>query len=558
MADIRELALLDGLHASARRASPWSRMATALRLAVRRTVVATSVAPFRALYAAVYRAHVRYALRILKTCPGTRAIYLARGLAADDVIHGVSDIDLAIFGDWSDEEHLRVLGAVRHLNRISPLYDTAIQVHQLNTLRNLYETDYSLQFRFDQGRRNWKLLWGGDILAALPGISPARVNGCRYMEARMWWDYFRRSAFGTGPLASDAIFRNSICFKAVSEILRLRQAIENGVEEPSRRRALESAASAAGPNRAFFERLLESRARRFLNCRGDVIEDTFAFLLPCFEEFQTQLAAAPPFSPFMKGLEIDAPAEEVFRAPEVVRHAQALVAYAKRTFSGYRAAYLLPSLSFLNMDDLLLMVDVDSRHLPTAAQVRELARLHRAGRFPGQRLALFLMVDNGAYQLDDASGIELWHFVLCPAAVPDVFALRGGRDFLLDGEPRPAARSCWSRFAGDLVDEELAVRRAAMSKFAALGEPPPPLVIQRNLWRYLQLEVVQRSCGEGRPLVPLTPGAVRRALAAWGMDAGLLGNLLRAYTDELAGRPSETPALIDAAVPLFTAFSGAR
>ncbi len=52
------------------------------KMRLRRLVVTTSVPPFKLIYAAIYRAHIRYAARRLRAIPGTRAVYVTRGAAS--------------------------------------------------------------------------------------------------------------------------------------------------------------------------------------------------------------------------------------------------------------------------------------------------------------------------------------------------------------------------------------------------------------------------------------------------------------------------------------------
>ena len=554
MADIREIALLQQQH-SARNAPPWARFASQLKLLLRRFVVLTSGTPLRILYQAVYRAHIGYALRQLRRFPGTRAVYLARGLASPDVVYGVSDIDLVTLGDWSDADHGKVVAAMQRLNRLSPLYDTTLadQVHQIPVVRNLFETDYSVQFRFTQGRRSWKLLFGADLNAQLPAVCPEKIPGGFYMEVRNWWRYFAGSAFGGGPLAVDEIFRNSICFKAVADIVDIQFRMANGAGSASRKEAVERAGSVDGTGHsAYLRRLLNCARRRFLRFDGDVIEETFRFLLPAIDAFHAELAATPLMAAIGDGVRIDATAAETLRTPAAQAHAMAIAEFARKCWPGYRGSYLTPSLSFLNMDDLLLIVDVDAARLPSAAQVRALCRRHaEAAANLRQRVSIYLRLDDGAFQLDILSPIELWHFLISPAAVPDVFAPEGIDAFRIDGAPRAGVIPRWTRFARDLVDEELAVRRKAMSKMSEAGRLMPSLVILRNLWRHLQLEVVQRSAEMGRPVIPLTPHAVCRALASWGVDATALEGLRDAYAGELEGRPCDAAALLRNAMPFF-------
>ena len=60
----------------------------------------------------------------------------------------------------------------------------------------------------------------------------------------------------------------------------------------------------------------------------------------------------------------------------------------------------------------------------------------------------------------------------------------------------------------------------------------------RNVWRQIQIEVVQRS-QTTHPVIPLTPRAVQRALAGLGVpDNPALDQLREVYEAELNGRDS--------------------
>jgi hypothetical protein len=151
---------------------------------LRRFVVWTSVPPFSLLYAAIYALHIRYAARRLRAIPGTQAVYVTRGAASKELICGVSDIDLLVMGEWPEQGQAAVVQEIRRLAHLSPLYDhtSALQVHTPRSLRDLFDTDYFFQFRFDQARLGSRLVWGSDLLAALPPVPDARVRGGYYME----------------------------------------------------------------------------------------------------------------------------------------------------------------------------------------------------------------------------------------------------------------------------------------------------------------------------------------------------------------------------------------
>ena len=210
------------------------RAAGGAKLLLRRMVVATSFPPIRSLYAGIYRLHINYAVRTLRAIPNLRAIYLKRSSASEEFIPGVSDIDLLVIGDWNADQQGVAVSAIQRLSRLSPLYDraSAHQVHSIEALKASGDMDYYFQYRLDQARRHYPLIYGQDLLAPLPPIAAERARGAYFMELKPWWMMFTASAFGKGPTASDSIFRNSIACKAVAEVLTLEDALNGDGDAP--------------------------------------------------------------------------------------------------------------------------------------------------------------------------------------------------------------------------------------------------------------------------------------------------------------------------------------
>jgi hypothetical protein len=469
-------------------------------------------------------------------------------VALGEIVAGVSDVDLVVLGDWTEEQHGMAMTALRRLSDLSPLYDAMLwqHAHSLANFRNLYETDLYWQSRFDQGRTHWKLLYGDDIVAALPHPPAERLAGGYYMDVRNWWDNCRATLVGSGVVARDRIFRNSIAYKAVGELLGA-AALVNGKKPPASRRAAirRALVDANDRNRIFLERLEQTAASRFLRYDGDVREDTFQFLLPLLEEVHAKLSDAEMFRALSgAALIVDCPASEALRSKAADSHACRIVDYVKNRWTGYRGAHLVPSVSFFNLDDLMLLIRVEPADLPSAKQVRELCEFHAASR-PRQRIALLLLLRNGAYQVETESMLELWHLLICPPANPDVFALLGDPEFVLDGPvAAPASVPCWTPFAQFLVEEELAVRRAAMAK-AGNDQSMPALELIRNLWRQMQLEVIDQSTRAGRTSVPVTPQAVIRGLERLGAPPSDALNAFRAaYEAALEGVETDVGPLL--------------
>lgn len=519
-----------------------------LKFAARRAVVATSRTPLRHFYAWVYRVHVWYAVRVARGFSQTQSVYVTRSVAKGEITYGVSDIDLVIVGDWPEADQIRLMRKLGMLTALSPLYDSGLwqQAHTRESFYNLWETDYFFQSRFDEGRRQWKLAYGTDLVATLAPVPRERLGGGLYMEARSWWLHFIASAFGSGPTATDPIFRNSVGYKALTEILELARAVHaRSMPEESRAKSLrKSIELAEAQDRDFLERLEESARLNHLRFRGDLPSEALRLLLPALDAIHAELPSYPAFeacAPF----EIDAHPDELLRTEQAIEHGRRLVSHLKQHWPGYRSASLAPTVASFAPDDLLLLIEVDPDRVPTYQQVRQLCAVHEAARAElRQRVALFLLLPSGACQLEFVNFTEMWRVLIFPPSTPDLFTLAARREFLLDGvPPRTRGSAVWSRFARDLAVEELDIRRSVLSKVKPDVFPSSKEIVT-NVWRHLQLEVVVRSGAQGLANIPLSPAAVHRGLKRAGFENdSLLKALEDAYADELAGRESGVRAL---------------
>ncbi|MGA8937633.1 MAG: hypothetical protein WB439_00575 [Acidobacteriaceae bacterium] len=561
MADIRETVLLDHMDTGRFRKNASSDLRSRIKLAFRSFVVATSGTILRYLYIAIYRAHVHYAVHMLKRFSGVHSIYITGGMAIDEIQPGISDIDLTINGVWSEAEQAHLIAALKRLSEQSPLYDTLLSqcTQSLETLQSLYSTDYYFQYLFDRGRTRWKRLYGDDIFATLPQVTEERRGGGYYMELRTWWCYFIKSAFGFGPTATDKLFRKSIPYKSVAGILMSKAYLDGDAQVKSRRLMLEHAAEhSSSADHDLLERLIASAATRHRRFEGDIQQETYEFLMRQLEAVHMDLGKNSSFQPMqLHGVHIDGSASEMLVSHAARAYVDSIVARVKQDWKGYRSAYLVPSLSFFYPDDLVLLLEVRVNELPTVQQIRSLCRyaFDQASAIP-QRVALYLLLPYAAYQLEIISVVELWHHTLCSHANPEVFALLSRPEFVFDGEPREQTPPpIWSRFASALVDEELGIRRAAFNKAATSGEIAS-MELLRNLWRQLQLEIVQRSAAHGFAVLPLTLPSIQRMLGHFGLPTGtILDELREAYVSELNGTTVDVKSLLPQLMALFVAFA---
>jgi len=554
--DIRQIALLMPDNPGRFRGG---RFLSRAKWGIRRAIAASANSPLKHLYRAVYRAHVRLAVGVARSFPLTRSVYISRSLARGEISYGVSDVDMVIVGEWPEDEQIRLMRRLGVLTKLSPLYDSGLwqQVHHRESLHNLWETDYFFQSRFDEGRRQWKLEYGSDLAATLPPVPDDRRAGGYYMETRSWWLHFIGSAFGSGPTAQDEVFRNSIAYKAVTEILEVEHALKtNGSPAESRTIALrKSIERSQGKERNFFERLEASARRNHVVFRGDVQAESTEVLLPALDRIHNCLARTPSFKSAGE-FALEANPEEVFRRPESIALARRLVAQAKADWTGYRAAYLVPGIASFAMDDLLLLIEVDPRNLPSFPSLREFCKSHARWRSESvQRIVSYLLGPSGACQLQFVSFDEMWRVLLFPPSSPDVFTLIQRPEFVLDGTPStPLAKPVWSHFAYDLALEEVNVRRSVLSKVTP-DVFPGPLEIVRNVWRHLQLEVIVRTADRGFASLPLSSAAVRRGLEDLGLsDDKLLLRLQETYASELQRKPSSIRDMIPELVVYLKSF----
>jgi predicted nucleotidyltransferase len=554
--DIREISLLMPGEPGRFR---WGKMLSRAKMAVRWAVVATARTPLRFFYGWVYRAHVWYAVRVAKRFPGTRAIYVARSVAKGEIVFGVSDIDIVIVGEWPEDEQIRLMRKLGLLSALSPLYDSGLwqQVHTRESLHNLWATDYFFQSRFDEGRRQWKLEYGSDLVATLGQVPTERKAGGYYMEARSWWLHFIASTFGSGPTAQDAIFRNSIAYKTVVEVLNIARAVRTGrASEESRSAALRrSFDETENQDRDFLSRLEESAAVGHLRFRGDIQRESLKLLLPVLDRIHADLGGLPSFAPLGQ-FQVDAHADELLRTPQAIAHGRRLAEHAKQTWPSFRGAYLAPSAACFAMDDLLLLIEPDPLQLPEVAQLRALCALHEQSRAQvPQRIALCLLLPAGACQLEFVNFTEMWRVLIFPSSTPDLFTLIRRPEFLIDGEsPKTFGLPVWSRFARDIAVEELNVRRSVLSRVTP-DVFPSSIEILRNVWRHLQLEVLVRTSARGPAIFALSLAAVRRELQALALaDEALLQALEDAYRHELGGNASDVRSLMDRIMVYLTGF----
>jgi predicted nucleotidyltransferase len=528
------------------------RLVASLKPVVRWWLAATSFPPFIWLYRAVYELLVRLAVIRFKAFPGTRAIYLRRGFASGDLVAGLTDIDLTVIGEFDAEEEERFMESYRRLARFLPLFDPTEIAETPARLRRRYQISPHFQFRFSEGRHNWRLLFGRDYVRELPPLSPEKALGGCVMEIKVWWSRFARVAFCSERLHSDKVFTNSACYKAVAEILRVEGILGGQALSYSRKQALEDAQQRHNGRAALFlNKLRRSAAGRHLRYDGAIVEDTAQFLLRYLPGLCDRLKRLPGWQPAGEAtFRVDCPPEEALRTEAEEALVREIVAQAREQWGAvYRAAYVVPSLAFA-MDDILLLLETGPDRLPSAEQLRSLCRLvcQKQGSCPRRRVTIFLLLPPAAFQIHVVDLDRAWEAILAPATNPGVFLALAQPWARVDGAAgRQHPRVCWTQPLADFLAEERLLFTEALENPAIYKANT--LDFLRMFWKHLQLVAVGASARTGEVVFPLTLPAVLRALERLGfMPAPFLPLFERAYRSELKGSPADIDRFIPAAV----------
>ena len=524
---------------------------TRARRLLRRFVLVTSVPPLLQAYQGVYRLVTLLALRLFRRYPAIRAVYLTRGSAKGEVVPLVSDIDFLLIHDGlTQRERTELVAAYGRLARRTGLLDAHIQILDETWLRRQIAMDDHFRFRFAEGKATWKLLYGRDYIGELPTPPPSALEPGLIAEIKVWWMLFVWRLLGPRKNSREPIVRNSVCYKAVSEVLKAIEGLARQRLTFDRARALQAGKEALDPSgRALVERLEEHRRRGFRTPDPAIVADTTAFLLTHLDRFYGDARTLPAGATDGQPIHVDAPFAEVPGGSALLAAARDLSAALQRLWGDqFRGAYLVPSIHF-NLDELLLLVAVAPARPPSFDLLAAAAREHRARTAASAgRLRLFVLLANAAFQVDAEDLEQSWQSVLWPPSNPDVFALAARMDRRVAGAPLGDATE---HAGGALVRDFLRSEDTAFGEL--LGDPAVyklgTLDFLRVFWKSAQLTAMQRGAARRELVFPLTPHAVRRALAAEGRPwPDRLDPLIEAYHATLDGHRPDVADLIPEAV----------
>ena len=507
-------------------------------------VVATSRGPLRSCYLCVYSIVIAAAKRVLRRMPIISALYLRRGCAKKEIIPGLSDIDFAVIVNLSDRaQRIDLLRRYKRFARLSVLADPWLNIHDGQKFGQR-DLSAAQRYYFQEGKETWKLLYGFDYLTLLPGVSLERLYGGLYLQFIYWWRTFSGKLLRSNQYRDDWVLRNSLCHKIVCEVLGVDLALQRGFLTFSRQGIFQRArAYLTEAEQQLADQILATAETRFLVRDDRILGQTTDFLLSYLDRVHGALRSHPHVT-FRKdiALRVDFTARESNLSEEDQPHLESILLLVRETWRNtFVASYLVSSWSFA-VGDPVLLLKVDPQHIPTAEQLVELCLLHEGctQRNISKRLHINLLLRHSAFQVGGG--------ILSPLRNPDLYCLLQRSESAAMGEN---LHPCTGPPLTSLVEEGL--RDARIDICDRLAGPHGYLGHRtrflQDLWKVMQLLVIQRSLQQHEPLLALTVPAVRRAMERHGIrpprDLEILAD---AYAAARLGEDYDISAVYDEAL----------
>lgn len=386
-------------------------------------LASSSHSPLVWVYLGIYRLVIWLAVLVLRRYHSVVAIYLCRGCAKGDITPGISDIDLiVVIANGSKEKH-----SIQRAFQFLGLITAGVIDYYPNFARSkeavehCWRTTPCWQYRFHEGKRTWKVLYGTDLLASLPPLTETQRIGSCYAEMNHWWLAFAQQLLKTTDHHQDTVMRNVICYKAICELLNLDCAMRTGTYRRNRSEGLERC------NTDFARRLKALSAERFLPPDDQLMDETLKLLLTFFINLWDGFSDRP-FLPIHNGTSqlVDCQAGDLQVGDDTRQHLQVLHEYLQTHWREKCLGTHLVKSAFFDFDDLLLIIDIAEDMLPTIQEITGLTRLKRHVQpVPPEQIFLFLRLGPMAFPITPIKPRDLHRGILTPATAPDVFLQLG-------------------------------------------------------------------------------------------------------------------------------------
>ncbi len=374
------------------------------------------------IYRWFYGLAIRMAVLLFRPCRGVRALYLIRGCSKGEITPGVSDIDFILIVNDDQQQRQRAENVFHSLQILSAgliPYHPAFVLSE-EELHYRWQNTPVWRYRLQEGKSNWSLLQGSDALAALPPISCIQRTASCHAEMNYWWAQYCDFILQNDNYRDDFVLRNSICYKAVAEVLNARHAMNTGEFCYSKEEALRR------DNSPLSRKLLDTAAKRFLRRDRSLEEETYRFLITAFLDLWAGFRDDPFLEVYPDMVqEVDSDGNDIrkekFKPPfrEICRH------LSDHWGPMCRGIHLVKS-AFWSLEDSLLIIDADPGSLPSLDDLDKLLslrkRVYQRHRPPAH---FFLRLQHLAFPITPVLPRDYHRGVLTPATAPDVFLQLG-------------------------------------------------------------------------------------------------------------------------------------
>jgi hypothetical protein len=205
-------------------------------------IIKTSFPPLTFLYKLLYVLSIKFAVFVFKKVKGVDTIYLRRGIAKNEIVYGLSDIDLSII--INDKENIesakeKIVSIYARFSHCIPLFadvNRELGIYSASEFLKLHGDNPFSKYRFNEGKYSWKLLFGKDIVKDLPELPDEALYLPATEELKTWWHLlnFEFSSYISIPQFQ----RKYIWYKAIADMSKVYLFVCHGEKVHDREGAL--------------------------------------------------------------------------------------------------------------------------------------------------------------------------------------------------------------------------------------------------------------------------------------------------------------------------------
>lgn len=382
----------------------------------------SSFPPLSFIYRRMYEFAIWISVLLFRQCRGIVSVYLTRGCTKRQITPGVSDIDFIVVVKPDARQRQRVESVFRYLDIFSggliPYHD--IFVVNEEELHYRWHTTPLWRYRYQEGKFNWSLKHGRNVLAALPPITASERTSSCFTEMHYWWTQFVDFLLQHEIYRHDVVLRRSLCFKAVAEVLNALHALRTGEFCFSREEALRREDSPLC-------RKLRENAKQRVPRRDKALEqECFRFLVQSFLDLWIEFRDHPFMHVYRDVEQTVQPAGAALQREKAETPFREISRYLADEWTGRCHGVHLVKSAFYQLEDSLLVIDTSMDSLPSLGDLEQLlavrTRLYAGFQTPTW---FFLRLGQVIFPITPNVPRDYNRGVLTPATAPDVFLQLG-------------------------------------------------------------------------------------------------------------------------------------